>query len=430
MALAYRVIDIFTSEDIRHRGLPLHQAVLRALGEFNVAARCIVTRGVAGRYESGETATDGVEVLSFNMPLKLEIILPAAELERVLAAVEPMVTDGIVAVRELDVRCHRTMRRLIPRQMRVRDAMTATPRRVHPETPASAVAHLLISSTFHSVPVVNSQDKPVGIITHGDLLSRGGLPLRAGLLSTADDKHRDGALAALEGKSAADLMSQPPVTVMENQTLSTAVDLMLARQLKRLPVVHADGSLCGMLARLDVFRVISKSAPPAGAVPGPGTALAAVRDVRDIMRRDTHEVSPQTSIEEVLRIIDDSDIQRVAVVDGERHLLGLISDRALLAAFANHHAGFWGLVTGHVSWVELAQRHAALTAFARARTAADVMQRDLETVREDTPVEYAIRLMAEKGIKRLPVVDEAGVFRGLVSRDALLRAGLAAGTAA
>jgi CBS domain-containing protein len=32
--------------------------------------------------------------------------------------------------------------------------------------------------------------------------------------------------------------------------------------------------------------------------------------------------------------------------------------------------------------------------------------------------------MIENGIKRLPVVDQAGVFLGLVSRDAVLRAGV------
>jgi len=58
------------------------------------------------------------------------------------------------------------------------------------------------------------------------------------------------------------------------------------------------------------------------------------------------------------------------------------------------------------------------------KTAADVMKTDVVTVREDTRIEEAIRIMAEKGIKRLPVIDEQGIFKGMVSRDAVLRAGI------
>jgi CBS domain-containing protein len=52
------------------------------------------------------------------------------------------------------------------------------------------------------------------------------------------------------------------------------------------------------------------------------------------------------------------------------------------------------------------------------------MRTGLITVTEETRIEDAIRLMTQHGIKRLPVVDESGVFRGMVSRDSLLRAGL------
>ena len=53
----------------------------------------------------------------------------------------------------------------------------------------------------------------------------------------------------------------------------------------------------------------------------------------DILRRDVHAVSPETPLNEVIRLIDDNDIQRVAVVDDEGMLLGLISDRDLLRYF-------------------------------------------------------------------------------------------------
>ncbi len=61
----------------------------------------------------------------------------------------------------------------------------------------------------------------------------------------------------------------------------------------------------------------------------------------------------------------------------------------------------------------------------RAKTAGEVMNRDIVTVQEDAPINEAIHLMLDKAIKRLPVVDEQGKFKGMISRDALLRAGFA-----
>ena len=58
----------------------------------------------------------------------------------------------------------------------------------------------------------------------------------------------------------------------------------------------------------------------------------------------------------------------------------------------------------------------------REKTAGDVMITDLVIVGESTGIEEAIRLMVDKRLKRLPVVDaEEGRFRGMISRDALLK---------
>jgi CBS domain-containing protein len=38
-------------------------------------------------------------------------------------------------------------------------------------------------------------------------------------------------------------------------------------------------------------------------------------------------------------------------------------------------------------------------------------------------IEDALGLMTEKALKRLPVVDEFGRFKGMISRDSLLRTG-------
>jgi PII-like signaling protein len=85
MALNYRVIEVYSSEEIRHRGKPLYDALVAHVKGLRIAARCLVTRGIAGCYESGEVASRNILTISYNLPVKVEIVLPAAETDRRIA---------------------------------------------------------------------------------------------------------------------------------------------------------------------------------------------------------------------------------------------------------------------------------------------------------------------------------------------------------
>ena len=56
----------------------------------------------------------------------------------------------------------------------------------------------------------------------------------------------------------------------------------------------------------------------------------------------------------------------------------------------------------------------------RTLTAGEVMTTDLATVRADDPVEVALRLMRRRGIRRVPVVSDAGMLTGIVTLDDVL----------
>jgi CBS domain-containing protein len=50
----------------------------------------------------------------------------------------------------------------------------------------------------------------------------------------------------------------------------------------------------------------------------------------------------------------------------------------------------------------------------------DVMSYDLATAREDEGIWEVIRRMRAKGVRRLPIVDEAGALVGIVTMDDML----------
>ena len=142
------------------------------------------------------------------------------------------------------------------------------------------------------------------------------------------------------------------------------------------------------------------------------------------------EVSPST-VAKVDAVSDDDARKLYEDVKAKRYgtpdrFLGLISDRDLLGAFASDASdGVWEQFKTLVSITERGRRHRALKGQLRAKTASAVMRTDVVTVREDAPIDEVIGLMTARGFKRLPVVDGAGHFTGMISRDSLLRTGFA-----
>lgn len=421
--MEYKVISIYANENARWQGKSLGDALIKLLKERRAAARCLVTRGVAGCDENGQESTSHVEVLSFNLPLKIEIVLPGPEAETILPQVSEMVGEGIVGVSNLRVVSHRMEHQLIPRGLKVNDAMTADPERATPDTPLSQVLDTLLRSDFTGLPVVDESQRPVGIITDGDLLYRAGIPIRVRLMTQfASDDVRD-MKQNVTHRTAREIMSSPVVTVGRDQYLFEAVDTMLKRGLRRLPVLDEDGALVGILARLDIFKAISDQASAAGRLHGDGIEVNGLRHAGDAMSAGTPTVSPDAPLEEVIRLLGNSAVERVAVVDDQGKLLGLISDRAMLGAFSENKKSLWDYLVRKVSAKDSEERHSELIRRYRETKAGQIMETDFAGVAADTPLDEAAGLMTEKRIKRLPVLDGEGRFLGMLRREALLRMG-------
>jgi CBS domain-containing protein len=423
--LKYKIIEIFTSEDVKWQGQSIYSAIVDYVNSLKIAARTIVTRGIEGSYESGEVATGRVEVLSYNMPVRIAVILPSRELDHVLLQIQEMITDGIVAVRDQDVIFHKTSGVLMSKRTLVREIMTESPRKVEVTTPLNEVARLLLSSTFTGVPVVDKENRPVGVIAQGDLIYKAQMPIRLGLLAGSDRKKAEEILMALASKNAGEIMSWPAVQIDQDRPATEAVDLMLAKNVKRLVVVDGGGKLTGILSRLDVFHTILRECPDWRAFQNKDIQVGNLKLVSDIVRRDSYTVHPATPVNEVIQMIDCNDLERVCVVDNDGNFLGLISDRDLLIAFVDRHPGIWDYLMSKIPFTEKGRRYKELQEHLQAKVAAEVMKIDVITIREDAPLEEAIHIMLDRVIKRLPVVDAEGRFQGMISRDSLLRAGFA-----
>ncbi len=138
----------------------------------------------------------------------------------------------------------------------VKDVMTTQVIAVRKSAPFKEMAARLRVHRVSAFPVLDDDDKVVGVVSEADLLTKEALeynvPGRVGGML----HHREQSKAA--GLTASDLMTTPPVTISPNELVSHAARLMYARRVKRLPVVDADGRLVGIVSRADVLSVYGR----------------------------------------------------------------------------------------------------------------------------------------------------------------------------
>lgn len=403
----YRTIRVYTNEKARYEGKELATAIVSYVRSLKIAARCMVMRGIEGCYENGEAVTSRLIELSYDLPLIVEILLPAAESVAVIQKLESMVTDGIVSVAPVEVTSFRAPSSILPHHLLVRDVMTLHPIDGRPDFSVRVIVQLLLDNNLKALPIVDAHGAVLGIVTQRDLMKRAGMPVRLGLLRSIPEDEFSLWLTRAEGQSVSDVMTPKPQTIKEDHKAAEAIHLMVRAKLKRIPVVDASGKLCGILSRIDVLKALS-SKPGAAIEPIAGAASSErPRFVRDIAARDKLSLRCDAPLKAAIDRLARDESQRAVVVDDEGKLLGLITDTMLVEAINKASSG-----------VVLLRRMA--TRRAETKKVGDIMKRDVVSVTEDTPIDEAIRLMTEGGFKRIPVVDSEGRFEGMIRRDSVL----------
>jgi CBS domain-containing protein len=121
--------------------------------------------------------------------------------------------------------------------------------------------------------------------------------------------------------------------------------------------------------------------------------------IADLMTRDPVTVNERTTAARALALLTEVGVRHLPVVDHGRNLLGVISQRDLLA---------------HVS------------AGGGRRLLATIMQADVVAVTPDTPAHEAAYLILHHGIGCIPVVDRDGHLVGIATDADFVRVAYAA----
>lgn len=123
-----------------------------------------------------------------------------------------------------------------------RDLMTPDPACCSPDTTLEKLATLMVANDCGEIPIIDRLGRPIGVVTDRDIVCR----------------------VVAEGKdpttlTAESVMSTPVVAVYDDAELDDVVDMMETHQIRRLPVIDAEGCCAGIIAQADLVSVGSPS---------------------------------------------------------------------------------------------------------------------------------------------------------------------------
>lgn len=408
-------VTLYIGESDHYNGQSLYVAILEFLRKEG-AAGATVTRGLAGFGAHSRIHTATIETLSVDLPVRIEWIDLPERVERLLPAVRRMVNDGLIISEQVAVIQYSVGRSQDPLAQPVHDIMREEIVSAPADLPVARVMGLLLERNVRSLPIVADDGRLLGIITDGDLLRRAQLTTRLNLqkaLSVAQIQHQFAELEA-QPQQAADVMTQPVITVKASDPVRLAAARMTEHHLKRLPVIDETGRLVGLVSRIDVLRALEyhhNGQTAQDEAPQTGDTVTA------LMYTDVPSVGPQARLEEIIQALEATQRRRVVVVDEQRHVLGIITDGDLLRR--SRQPDQQGLLSRLRNLI--AGPQTAAVAFPDAtETAAELMTTPVITITVNTPLTTALHLMLQHQIKRLPVVDPNGCLVGLLGRSSLL----------
>ena len=154
--------------------------------------------------------------------------------------------------------------------MRAMDVMTTNVITVDPNTSVQVLATLLSERGISGVPVVDLDNRLVGIISEGDLLHRAETGTerrterrRSRWLDTfASDQEAARDYVKAHGRTVKEIMTRDVISVSDTTELADIATLLETRRIKRVPVVR-DGKLVGIVSRANLVRALAmtKSEP-------------------------------------------------------------------------------------------------------------------------------------------------------------------------
>jgi CBS domain-containing protein len=145
------------------------------------------------------------------------------------------------------------------------------------------------------------------------------------------------------------------------------------------------------------------------------------KTVAELMNRDVLTVLPTTPLSEAIKILVDRQISGLPVVDEAGKLVGVISESDLMWREKGLDRPPYIMLLDSVIYLQNPAKHERDLHKVLGQTVGEVMTAQAISITADTTIPAAARIMHEKKIHRLPVIDAEERPIGIITQSDIVR---------
>lgn len=276
--------------------------------------------------------------------------------------------------------------------MKVEDIMSDEVVVMQENQQVSHARNLMLKHGLSRVVIVDTQGKPVGIVTEKDLSRK--------MRGNGPEWKRRPIDKILIGR----VMTEGLVTTRPSDDVQNVVELMLKNGISSIPVVDDDG-LTGMVTKTDLLNFYNDKYPGKW-------------KVSELMSKDVISVNENHSIAHVIGVMEENGISKVVVIR-DNQPVGIITPENIL--FASVEDSETGVAVEKIYFIRnsngIDKKNFRLISML---TASDIMKDDVTMIDQDEDATKAALIMLKEKISGLPVVKDDEIV-GIITKTDLIR---------
>ena len=145
------------------------------------------------------------------------------------------------------------------------------------------------------------------------------------------------------------------------------------------------------------------------------------KTVTEVMTCNPITVKAETPLQEAIKILAEKRISGLPVIDDAGQLIGIISETDLMWQETGVTLPAYIMILDSVIYLKNPADYERDLHKALGQTVGEVMSKKPITISPNQPLREAAKLMRDRKIHRLPVVDESGQIIGILTRGDIIR---------
>jgi CBS domain-containing protein len=146
-----------------------------------------------------------------------------------------------------------------------------------------------------------------------------------------------------------------------------------------------------------------------------------LKSVAEVMTREPITVKAETPLREAIKILAEKRISGLPVVDDANQLIGIISETDLMWQQAGVTPPAYFMIFDSVIYLKNPVEYERELHKALGQTVGEVMSEKPVTTSPDKPLREAAKIMRDRKIHRLPVIDDSEKIIGMLSLSDIIR---------